>query len=570
VSRVTDSLHIRGSESAGQRIENRLRTSTNQRFGTLAADDGRPDGLVVDLGFLKLTDPQGEPQFVSRYEFVSALHWQALRRYGLGPSEIVERSERYAWALTKVYAPEPTRVAPLIATLLHAAGKHQAAADFDRQADFDTTLAAQRRHALAVLNMPTDGWDQWDYVQATVLLLRAAKTMQHTSPLRETLVVYEGAAAFAQRADLRPEWATALLGRGVLHFELGESAQAGQVLAAARGLARELGERATAAEAAYRLGVVNRWRGNLAAARRDLEEALDNYRRLGSRGNEAVTRQGLGMVAFDEGDLVVAREQLTAALEILRRLRGHQQQTALCWQSLARVDYRDGDLAAAAAKGREALRLVREIDDRVNEASVWHLLGLITTDQGDLEAAADHFDRALTLQRQLGDMHGQAATFGGLGIVAMRRGELGEARGHLVRALRLAQRLDDRLLEADIWRTVADLAGLLGRPDASASLRAASVLLYRPLQKANAARWAEVGYQQLQTLARQHPAAGDADALLALAERAYRQDRGWGSIEATFGPLDDLESEPSADETPPGPPGERRDSGPVDTRSPRS
>jgi hypothetical protein len=94
----------------------------------LAVGDSRPDGLVVDLGFLKLTDPAGQPQFVSRYEFVSGLHWQTLRRYGLGRSEVADRSERYAWALAEVYASELARVAALISSLLRAAGKHKDAA----------------------------------------------------------------------------------------------------------------------------------------------------------------------------------------------------------------------------------------------------------------------------------------------------------------------------------------------------------------------------------------------------------------------------------------------------------
>lgn len=521
----------------------------------LTVGDGRPDGLVVDLGFLKLTDPDGQPQYVSRYEFVSALHWQTLRRYGLGPSEVAERSERYAWALADVYAPEPTRVAPLIATLLRVAGKHRAAAGFDRRADFDTTLQAQRRHARAVLNMPTDGWDRWDYVQATVLLLRAAEVMKDACPLRETLAVYEGAAAFAQRADLRPERATALLGRGRLYSRLDEYARAEQVLAAARRLARELGERATAAAAAYYLGVVNRHQGNLAAARRDFEEALDGYRHLGDPGNEAIARFGLSMVTLDEGDLVDAREQLSATLEILRQLPESEQQTAGCWYHLALIDYREGDLAEAAAKAREALRLHREIGDRVDESATWGLVGLIAMDQDDLEAAADHLDRALALTQQLGDLDGEASTLRSLAILDMRRGEPGEACGHLVRALRLAQRIDNRRLEADIWGTLADLAVALDRPSTSALLGATSVLLYRPLHTAEAARLAEDGYQHLQALARQDPAAGDADALLAVAERAYQQDRGWGSVEAAFGPFDDLEPEPAADQPSPGPPG---------------
>jgi len=536
----------------------------------LAVGDGRPDGLVVDLGFLQLTNPDGEPRYVSRYEFVSAVHWQTLRRYGLGPSQTAERSERYAWALAEVYTPEPARVVPVVARLLRAAGKRRAAADFERRADFDTTLAAQRHQALAVLDMPTDAWDQWDYTQATVLLLRSAQAMQRACPLRETLAVYEGAAALARRADLQPERATAMLGRGWSHFHLGEYTQAEKVLAAARRLARELGERATAAEAVYHLGLVNRFQGNLVAARAGLEEALDGFRRLGDHGNEARTRHGLGMVAIDEGNLASAREQLRAVQEILRGLLGTEQQTAACWFGLARIDYWGGGLAAAAAEARQALGLLRKIGDRIDEAHSWHLLGQIAMAQGDLEAAADHLDRALMLRQQLGDLHGQASTLREAAIVAIRRDELGQARNRLLRALRLAQRMDDRELEADIWRVLADLAVKLGRPSLSAPLRATSVLLFRPLQTADAARKMEAGCHQLQALAHQDPAVGDAEALFAVAEHAYRQDRGWGSIKAAFGPLDDLEPAPAAPQTPPGSPDAGSDSGPADTRAPQT
>ncbi len=538
----------------------------------LTVGDDHPDGLVVDVGFLKLHDPEGEPRFVSRYEFVSALHWQTLRRYGLGPSEEAERSERYGWALAEVYAPEPARVVPLIAPLLRAAGKRRAAADFDRRADFDTTLAAQRRHALAVLNMPTDAWDQWDYVQATALLLRAAEAMVYACPPRETLAVYEGAAALAQRADLRPERVTALLGRGYLHLLLGEYVQAGQILGVTHKLARELGERSSTVTAAHHLGHLKLDLDELPAARRLFEEALDGARHLGERDSAALYLQDLARVDREEGDLASARQKANEALNVLRHLRGHEHQAAYVWSELAQVDHDEGDLSAAQEKAREALRRWQETGDRVAESRQWRFLGMLARKRGELEAAGDHLGRALTMQQQLGDLGRQAETFKELAILAMLHGELAEARGRLVCALRLAQRFDGRECEASIWKTLADLAVELGRPSASATLRATSVLLYRPLQTAEAARFVEDGYQQLQALARQDPAAGDADALLAVAEHAYGQDRGWGSVEAAFGPLDDLEPElePAADQPPSGPPHAGRDGGPADTQAPRT
>jgi hypothetical protein len=115
---------------------------------SLMATEDRTDGLVVDLGFLEIQVPMAESRFVNRYQFVSTLHWHTLRRYGLGgPAETARRSEEYAWALDRAYAPQQARVAAIVAELLTAAGNRGAAAWFERRADFDNTLAAQRSAA---------------------------------------------------------------------------------------------------------------------------------------------------------------------------------------------------------------------------------------------------------------------------------------------------------------------------------------------------------------------------------------------------------------------------------------
>jgi tetratricopeptide (TPR) repeat protein len=354
---------------------------------TLAVNEGHPDGLVVDIGFVDVQHQgqETESRHLNRYEFVSTLHWWALRRYGLGgSSQVADRNERYAWALARVYAPQQARVASVVAHLLAAAGNRRAASDFARQADFDTTLDAQRRQALAVLQAPKDDWDQWDYIQATALLLRAGEAMEHACPLRETLTVYEGAADLAERMDLRHEWARALLCCGELHAQLGEATRAERLLEAARKLGQELGERATIAAACSRLGDVNRNRGEVAVARRYYEEALDGYRRLRYRGDEARIWGDLGAVDLDDGDLVGAREKLSKALHGLRELPGRDQQTTAMWYGLARVSYLEGDRVAATENAREALNLDREIGNRLGESYTQHLLGLVALDRGEL------------------------------------------------------------------------------------------------------------------------------------------------------------------------------------------
>jgi hypothetical protein len=128
----------------------------------------------------------------------------------------------------------------------------------------------------------------------------------------------------------------------------------------------------------------------------------------------------------------------------------------------------------------------------------------------------------------------------------MRRGELAEARGNLLRSLRYAQQCDNPEPEAEAWDWLADLAVQRDGPSASASLRATAVLLFQRVPTREAAGAIARGYRKLQELARLDPAAGNADTLLALAEDAYSKDQGWGNVQAAFGPLDDLESEPPA------------------------
>jgi tetratricopeptide (TPR) repeat protein len=469
--------------------------------------------------------------------------------------------------LAAVYAPQQARVAAVIAELLAAAGKRSAASDFARLADFDTTVAAQRRQALAVLQTPKDDWDDWDYIQATALLLCAGNSMLYVCPLRETLAVFEHASLLARRIDLRHELASALLHRGEVHLWLGEYSRAQQLLEAARTLARELGDRSTVASACTRLGDVHRALGKLTAAGNYYREALHGYQQLSEHYKEALTWADLGAVDLEDGQLVSAREKLTRALQLIRNAPDAQEPMASVLYELARVDLREGKYAEAAEKAHEALNLHREIGNRVTESRMRHLLGELAIARGELQAAQNHLYHALELEQQLGDLCIQASTLGMLAIVAMRRGELGEARGKLLRALRYAQQCDDPHTEAETWDLLADLAIEQGSSTASAPLRATAVLLFQRSPTREAAGAAARGYRKLQELARLDPAAGNADTLLALAKDAYRKDRGWGGIKATFGPLDDQESMQRANRAPAEPPNERHDGGPSGTKA---
>jgi tetratricopeptide (TPR) repeat protein len=515
---------------------------------SLTATEDRTDGLVVDLGFLEIQDPKADSRFVNRYQFVSTLHWHTLRRYGLGgPAETARRSEEYAWALDRAYAPQQARVAAIVADLLTAAGNRGAAVEFRRRADFDNTLEAQRSQALAVLQLPKEDWDEWDYIQGTALLLGAGEAMEHRYPLQETLEVYKGAIELAQRAGLRHEQVLALFRCGGQYLQLGNFTLAREHYEAARALAWELGNRQAAADAAHQLGHLQKDQDQLSGARASFEEALDSYRHLGQRFNEAVVEHDLGDLDRQEGELISARQRLNAALTAFRHYRDRpkgEHQLANVLANLAELDEGEGNLSGAYDKASEALRLRQKLGERGNEASTWVLLGRFARKQGELNAAGRYYEQALALYTERHSLIGEAKSLSGLAKVAVQRNKHEEARDRLIRALGLAQLSEHGYLEAVIWDQLADLAVDLNRPSLSCPLRATAVAIFQSIKSLRATRAGEATLNQLQEMGCLDAVAGDAALLVERAQDDYRTDRGWASVRAAFGALDDLEPEP--------------------------
>jgi tetratricopeptide (TPR) repeat protein len=478
----------------------------------LLVGEDRPQGLVVDAGFVPLEDPDGATESLNRYDFAATLLWRTLHRYGLGPSELAERSAAYGWALAAAYAAQPVKVAAVAAELLAAAGQRSAAREFQRQADFTTPVQVLRRQAHAVLTVKDqwDEWDEWDCIQATVLLLRAGDAMYLSCPLEETLGVYEGAFTLATRAGLRYERVEALIGRGSLHYDLWELPQAARLLGGARTLAQEVGDREQLAEAAYHLGRLQIEQGHLEAARGSFEEALNNYRHIGRSSDEAMVWRLLGTIDGLEGEWAAAQEKLSSALAIHRSL-GDRNQVSRDLFQLARLDYGLDDLEAAEDKARESLRIDLELGEPVNAVTAWSLLGLIAMDRDALDEAEGRFTRALDLAHAAGMAREEIMMLINLGKVHRRRKDPAGARDALLRALQLAQRIDDRVHEGQIWRQLSELASELGRPEFAARLQAMNMLLTQR--------------------------AGEAEDDDETAQR-YQQDRGWSLVKDAFGPLD--------------------------------
>jgi tetratricopeptide (TPR) repeat protein len=207
---------------------------------------------------------------------------------------------------------------------------------------------------------------------------------------------------------------------------------------------------------------------------------------------------------------------------------------------LAYVYKDEGNIGAAQEEAVESLRLWREANDRYGEASARQILGLLAEKRGELEVARDQLEHSLELRRRLEDVGGEAAALRVLGRVAMLRSDSTDALNNLIRALELTQRVEDLESEALTWVILADLAGSQSTLKASAMVRATATVLLRSVDTAEASVLREVAYQELDAMTRLDPTIGDSETLLASADRSYRTDRGWPSIQSAFGPLDNL------------------------------
>ncbi len=133
-----------------------------------------------------------------------------------------------------------------------------------------------------------------------------------------------------------------------------------------------------------------------------------------------------GLIALRQGMRESATERLTQATELAP-------QRAEYHSHLAEAHRTSGDLAAAVAAGREALRLDTQLPAAHNN------LGLALQAQGELDAAASCFHQALNLRPDY------AKACFNLGNVLREQGRLDEAESRLRESLRLNPRYPEAL-----------------------------------------------------------------------------------------------------------------------------
>jgi len=197
--------------------------------------------------------------------------------------------------------------------------------------------------------------------------------------------------------------------------------------------------------------------------------AGDDAQRLQAQVSLAIALRGRGQL--DEASRL-AKAGLAEASE-----RGLK---PIAWgylRALALITESQGDEVESAEMERQALRIARELGDRLGEAIGLDCMGQVAILVGDLDEAQRSFEDALRLQRELGLRSQEAHALAYLAAVLFWRGD--EARALVVarQALEVSVASGARYPEAWAQYRLGEAQAALGRhAEASASFAAAAAL----------------------------------------------------------------------------------------------
>lgn len=237
--------------------------------------------------------------------------------------------------------------------------------------------------------------------------------------------------------------AKALVGAGVLAYEQGDYAVAGQFWDESLSASQTLGDKAGIAEAYHNLGALHWSTGDRLKAKQLWEQSLEFKRQLGDRLAIAGTLNNLGMMAHHLQQYDEAKRLFEESLAIHRSL-GDVWGISMRLGNLAMVYRTQGDYASATRLFQESLDLARDVGDQKGIADILYGLGHLALLQSDLAGARRAYNESLAISRELADQDNTAAALGALAGVARQDADLDGARLLLQESLTLYRTIGDR------------------------------------------------------------------------------------------------------------------------------
>jgi predicted ATPase len=207
------------------------------------------------------------------------------------------------------------------------------------------------------------------------------------------------------------------------------------------------------------------------ATRPLLEESLSIYKELGPacRRGLADALITLGDMETELGHYATASSLMKEALVIMRELEDARGIARALWQ-LGQCAVRPGDYEQAIQYFEMALPLLRQEGDRTHTAIALTGLAEVALRQGDYERATILEEESLTLRREIGETWGIAVSLGNFAWIALRRNDLNRAQALLAESLTLRREIGDIGGAAWCLEKFAEIAQITGQ-SASSSRR---------------------------------------------------------------------------------------------------
>jgi tetratricopeptide (TPR) repeat protein len=201
-----------------------------------------------------------------------------------------------------------------------------------------------------------------------------------------------------------------------------------------------------------------------------LEESLSIYRELGSDGKRGVATVliTLGDMQTEIGEYESASILMKEALEIMRDLNDKKGISRALWQ-LGACFVRPGDYEQAKQYFEEALPLLRQIGDHSNTTIAISGLAEIAIRQGDIERAQILEQESLAMRREIGEPWGIAVSLGNFAWISIHEGDLEQAVDTINESLTLRRDIGDRGGSAWCLEKLAEIALITGQRESSSN-----------------------------------------------------------------------------------------------------
>lgn len=285
------------------------------------------------------------------------------------------------------------------------------------------------------------------------------------------------------------------------------------------------------AAACQGLGTVYFRQGKYDLARDNFQKAVEICRLSGDIAGEAAALHGLASIDMEQKREKDALEKLQRVAEIQGQM-GDFRGVAATLHDMATINLRQSDYDFARQNFMRSLEIMHGVGDKGIASSILFNLASIDMEKGDFDLAKSEFQEALTLKRELGDRSGEAAILHNLGSIESQAGDKEIARQDFLDALKIFQGLGDRPGEAGAFFQLGAIAVQQDRIPEGLRLMTLSAVVLRNIGSEEVKNIepvverlaSQLKYSQEQFMEMVQEVVG-----------AYRQDRGWGLVEAAFG-----------------------------------